>query len=411
MRNTKVLTGLAAAGIILFGVALATAQDWPQWRGVNRDGKAAGFTAPAEWPKELAQKWKAPVGSGDDASPALVGDKLYVFARSGGDEVTICLNAADGKELWRDKHAVPAVPKPADKHAGPRSSPAVADGKVVTLGVTGIVTCLNAADGKVLWRKEDVKAVPQFYTSSSPMIVDGLAIAHLGGKGQGALMAFDLATGAEKWKADAQPASYSSPALMTVDGTKTVVSLSEKGLIGVALADGKMLWEFPFAPSGMRSYNACTPVVDGATVYISGAGRGTKALSIAKEGDKFAVKELWTNADAAVQYNTPVLEDGFLYGLTAKGSLFCVNAKDGKTAWTKDVPGAGGGFCEITGAGPALFALPNNSQLIVFKASDKGYEELAKYKVGDAATYSCPVVSGKSLYVQDQESVILWTLP
>ena len=130
----------------------ALAQDWPQWRGANRDGKAAGFTAPATWPKELTQKWKVTVGKGD-ASPALVGDKLYVFARQEGDEITLCLDAKTGKELWRDKYACQPSNEPMGRHPGPRSSPAVAQGKVVVYGVRGTLSCLDAATGKSRWRR------------------------------------------------------------------------------------------------------------------------------------------------------------------------------------------------------------------------------------------------------------------
>lgn len=418
MRNANRWVGAMTCGAVLLAaivgqtfLSAAFAQDWPQWRGVNRDGKTSGFAAPAAWPKDLTQKWKAVVGSGD-ATPALVGDRVYVFARQGEDEVTLCLNAADGKEIWKDKYGVAAIGGPAARgHSGPRSSPAVADGKVVTLGVSGTLSCLNAADGKVLWRKDDVKAVPQFFTSSSPMIADGMVIAHLGGQGKGALMAFDLATGAEKWKVDGQPASYASPVLMTVGGVKQVVTLSEKSVIGVGLADGKLLYEVPFAPTGRMGYNACTPIVDGQTVIVSGSGRGTKALKIEKQGDAFAATELW-KADPAVQFNTPVLKDGFVFGFTDKGSLFCVSAKDGKTAWTKEVvTGRGAGFAAIVDAGAALIALPNTSEMLVFKPTDKGYEELAKYKSSATPSYGYPVVSANRIFVEDQDSLTLWTLP
>ena len=132
--------------VILIAAGCVLGQDWPQWRGPNRDGKVTGFAAPQAWPKELAPKWKTSVGTGC-ATPALVGDKLYVFARQGDEEVTLCLNAADGLEVWKDKYTAQAVTGAAARHPGPRSSPAVANGKVVTLGVGGVVSCLDAGSG------------------------------------------------------------------------------------------------------------------------------------------------------------------------------------------------------------------------------------------------------------------------
>src|SRR5438309_4390788 len=166
--------GVLAGAVVLLRASGVSAADWPQWRGPHRDNKVAGFTAPAAWPKELTQKWKTPVGLGD-ASPALVGDKVYVFTRQGEEEVTSCLDAASGTERWKDKYAAVAVTGPAGGHPGPRSSPAVAEGKVCTLGVGGVLSCLDASSGKVLWRK-DTKAWPNFYTSTSPIIVEARAV-------------------------------------------------------------------------------------------------------------------------------------------------------------------------------------------------------------------------------------------
>ena len=118
--------------------------------------------------------------------------------------------------------------------------------------------------------------------------------------------------------------------VLTVDGTKQVVALTEKSIVGVGLSDGKLLWKLPFVPQ-RRAYNAATPMVDGETVIYTGAGRGTKAVKIEKQGDGFAPKELWSNPDLAPQYNTPVLVDGLLYGLSNRGNLFCIDAKTGKT--------------------------------------------------------------------------------
>ena len=198
MKKTKFPKALIVGCVILLSMGYVFAQDWPQWRGPNRDGKVSGFTEPKEWPNELTLKWNTTVGLGD-STPALVGNKLYVFTRQGDEEVILCLDTKTGKELWKDKYAAMAVTGPPSRHPGPRSSPAVADGKVVTIGVGGVLSCLDAATGKVLWRKDPFpKVVPQFFTAMSPIIVDGMAIVHVGGPGNGAIIAYDLASGDEK---------------------------------------------------------------------------------------------------------------------------------------------------------------------------------------------------------------------
>jgi len=409
MSNANRSIGAMVVGLILTSATFAFAQDWPQWRGANRDGKVTGFATPEKWPTELAQKWKVTVGTGD-ATPALAGDKLYVFARQGEDEVTLCLNATDGKELWRDKYAAQAVTGAAARHPGPRSSPTVTDGKVVTLGVGGVLSCLDASSGKVLWRKDPFpKVVPRFFTAMSPIIVDGMCIAHLGGAGNGGIIAFDVTTGEQKWQWTAEGPDYASPVLLTAEGTKQIVTLTEKSIVGVGAADGKLLWQLAFLPR-RRAYNAATPIVDGQTVIFTGAGRGTKAVKIEKHGDGFAARELWSNAEVATQFNTPVLRDGLLYGLSNRGNLFCINAEMGKTAWSDTTPRGRGGFAAIVAVDSAILALPSNSELIVFEPSDKEYTELARIKVADTPTYAHPVFAGNRIFVKDQEAVAMWII-
>jgi len=394
-------------GLLLGGAVFA--QDWPQWRGVNRDGKVTGFTAPQAWPKTLEQQWKVKVGAGD-ASPVLVGEKLYVFACQDDQEMIYCLSAKDGAALWVDKYPAPPVTGPASRHAGPRGTPAVAEGKVVTLGSTGIVSCIDAATGQVLWTKDEFpKQYPMFFTAMSPLIVDGLAIVQLGGKDQGGIIAYELATGNVKWRWLEEGPEYASPALMTVDGVKQLVTLTNKRVVGVSVADGKLLWSLPFVPE-MRAYNAATPIIDGPTVIISGARRGTRAIYIERKGEVFLPREVWSNPDTAVQYNTPVLKDGLLYGLTDRGNLFCLNAKTGKTAWTDTAQTDRGGFCTLLDVGAALLALPGSGELIVFTPTDKAYTELARIKVADTPTYASPVIAGNRIFVKDQDSVTLWLL-
>ena len=408
MKTTGLWSIVIVAGLLLVSASRGFAQDWPQWRGGNRDGKVAAFNAPQQWPRALTKQWQVTVGTGD-ATPALVGDKLYVFARQGDNEVTLCLNAADGKELWRDSYAAQAVTGPSAQHPGPRSSPAVAEGKVVTLGADGILSCLDAATGKLVWRKDEFPGVvPRFFTGMSPLIVDGMAIAHLGGQNHGAVIAYDLASGDPKWKWDAEGPAYASPVVMTAGGVKQLVTMTEKSIVGLGLSDGKLLWQIPFQPQGM-AYNAATPIVNGDTVIYTGQSRGTHAVKIEKQGDNFTATELWSNAQMGVQFNTPVLKDGLLFGLSDKGTLFCLDAATGNTDWS-DAAKRGGNFAAILDAGPVLLALPSNSILLVYQPSAQAYTEIAQLKVADTPTYAYPVLAGKRMFVKDQDSVTLWTI-
>lgn len=409
MKNTNLLKTATAVCILLICTSSLLAEDWPQWRGQNRDGKVTDFKTPEKWPEQLTQKWTKTVGTGD-ATPALVGDKLYLFTRQGEEEITLCLNADTGDQIWIEKYEAQAVTGAAARHPGPRSSPAVANGKVVTLGVAGVLSCLNAFDGKIIWRRDPFPSVvPKFFTSTSPIIVDGMAIAHLGGQGNGAVIAFDLTGGDKKWQWNEEGPEYASPVLLTADGTKQIVTLTEKNIVGIDIADGKLLWKLPFAPV-RRAYNAATPIVDGQTVIYTGAGRGTKAVKIEKQDDGFVPKELWSNPDLAPQYNTPVLKDNMLFGLSNESKLFCIDARNGQTAWTDETEHGRGGFASMIDAGSCLLVLPSSSELIAFKPAAEKYEQLAKIKVSETPIYAHPVITGNRIFIKDQENISAYTL-
>jgi outer membrane protein assembly factor BamB len=406
-KNMKRITTIVSGLTFITLAASAVAQDWPQWRGANRDAKVTGFTAPKSWPGQLNQKWKIEVGEAD-ATPALVGDRLYVFSRQETDEVTQCLDANTGKQIWIDKYPAKAATGPAAQHPGPRSSPAVGEGKVVTLGVRGELSCLDAATGKVIWRKNDFPGWPNFFTSMSPIIVNGLAVAHLGGTTNGAVVAYDLKSGSQQWKWTGEGPAYASPALFTSAGASLIVLLTDKTIVAINAADGKAAWQKDFAQKG-RAYNAATPIVDGQTLIYTGAGRGTVAVKLEKTGDTWTAKELWSNPDLAPQFASPVLKNGLLYGLSQRGEFYCINAQTGTTAWV-ETGGEWGGYGSIVDAGPVMMALTPQSHLIIFQPSDKEYTQVASLKVADSATYGYPVVAGNRIFVEDQDSVTLWTL-
>ena len=427
---------LLVLGAVLFVITgRADASDWPQWMGPNRDGKVEGFKAPQTWPKELKKQWSVSVGEGV-ATPALVGNRLYVFSRQNDQEVIRCLDAASGEEIWKDQYAVGDADGAAARFPmlGPGSSPAVAEGKVVTLGTRGTLSCLDAESGKVLWRKDDFHAWPRFFVSSSPLILDGLCIAQLGGERDGGIVAYDLTSGKEKWKWTGDGPAYGSPVSASVEGTKVVIAPTAGKMVAVRAKDGELLWEQPYSQG---RYNAATPIVEGQQLIFAGPTRGISAKKLNPNEEKLSAESEWSNPDNSVMYNTPVYKDGMLYGLSNLNSLFCINTKTGETAWNvsttgeaaqREQPqqqdpsqprrgrrgrrggGSSGGYGSVVNAGDVLFALPTTGELIAFKPRGEDYQELARYKVAERDAYCYPVISGKRIYIKDKDNLTLWTL-
>jgi outer membrane protein assembly factor BamB len=401
---------IVAGIIILAGTSSLAAHDWPQWRGPNRDGRVGGFVAPQHWPKELTQRWKVAVGAGD-SSPALVDGKLYAFGRWDANEVVSCLDAVSGKVLWRDAYPAQFLPTgPSSQHPGPRSSPAVADGKVCVLGVGGILSCLDAATGKVLWRKQSaadfLDAAYQFESSMSPIIIDGMCIAYVGGDGKGSMIGFELAGGRAKWKYSGDAPAPSSPVIMTIEGQKQIVTITETQIIGVSLADQTLLWQVPFQA---KPANSTTPVIDGQTVIVTGQGVGTLAIKISRRDGTFTAERTWTNSDARAgsYFTTPVLRDGLLF-CYADSRLACLSARTGQMLWTDTT--ARGHSAAIVDAGSCLMAVTLNADLCVYQLGDKQYVELARYKVAEPEIWAHPVVAGRSVFIRDTDSIILWAI-
>ena len=400
MKKKNLLLGVLI--IIMINPSNLFSQDWPQFRGPGRDSKVAGFKAPKAWPAQLKQLWKVNVGTGD-ATPVLSGKKLYLSTRQSTDEVVLCIDSETGKEIWKSPYPAPAVTGPPSSHPGPRSTPSISDGKLVTFGVSGILSCFDASTGKVVWRKENPEnLVPQFFTAMSPLLIDGLCIVHIGAKDKGTVAALDLATGKEKWKWEGDGPAYSSPSVMMLDGKKTIVVQTEKNLLGLLLADGKLLWQVATSPQ-QRFYNSTSPYINGQIIYYTGQGTGTKAIQIVKENDKYAVKEIWSNPDVGAKWNTPILKDGFLYGFTDQRRIYCLDASTGKTAWMDETVNSD--FATIVDCGSVIIGFPSTGNLIVFNADPKAYKEIAKYKLSETAVYAFPIVSGNVVYVKDAESL------
>src|SRR5687768_11878571 len=235
-------------------VEAQTTAPWPQWRGPARDGVASAFTVPTAWPAQLTKKWEATVGVGH-SSPVIAGNRVVVHTRQGTREIVAAYDLESGKQLWQQDVEAPYTVNPAaaGHGPGPKSTPAIAGGRVFTLGISGIFSAHDLATGKLLWRKNAPATPPLYGTASSPIVDGASVIAFLGGQNAGALTAMDAASGAVKWEWKGDGPGYSSPVLATFGGTKQVIVQSQTKLVGVGAADGRLLWEVPIKTPFERS--------------------------------------------------------------------------------------------------------------------------------------------------------------
>jgi outer membrane protein assembly factor BamB len=397
LRTACYLLGVAAAHLV--PVVSARPQDWPQWRGPNRDGVVHGVTVPAKWPRTLTEEWRVPVGEGV-ASPVVVGGSVYVFTRQKDEEVVRCLDLAGGKEVWRSEpYPAPFKPGPGDGFSiGPRSTPAVADGRVFALGISGILSCLDARTGKLLWRKD----YQPYYNRSgnSPLVADGLCVAHLGTGKAGGLRAFDAATGEVKWYFVHDSPASSSPILVELAGERQVVTFTRSELLGVSFATGKLLWRTRCSHDYFE--NCVTPVLS-KDLLIAPGRMGPPLAFRLERGDKgLTAKEVWKANGFPAYMSTPVVAGDWVFGFSdhQKGQLFCLDARTGQTLWQTD--GRLGGYASILNAGSVWLVLTDRAQLLVVKASGNQYEPIAEYKVSDRPTWAHPVFLRDRVLIKDE---------
>ncbi len=391
--------------------ATAAAQESPQWRGPNRDGLATGFVPPKQWPEKLTVRWKVTVGVGH-SSPVLSAGRIFVFTRLKELETVSCLDAESGRVVWRQAYAAPyTMNSAATAHGkGPKSTPVVHDGKVCTLGISGILSCFAAADGKLLWRREFSRQFrntsPLYGTAMSPLVYRGRLIAHVGGHGGGALTAFDLDTGKEEWSWAGDGPGYASPIIVELGGKTHLVTQTESKIIGVDPNNGALLWEMPFTTPWVQ--NIVTPAAQGDVVILSGLSNPTMAVRIDGRGGKWTAERVWENREASMYMNSPVLVKDLMFGFTNrnKGQLFCLDPKSGEIYWKG--PPRSGDNAAILAAGDLLFLLTNDAELTVARASGQDFEVIRKYRVADSPTWAHPALFNHGVLIKDSANLTFW---
>ena len=395
-----VLEGLCACVLFVMFTLQVASQDWPQWRGPNRDGAVSTFREPAAWPDVLTAQWKIDVGLGY-ATPLLVGDRLFVFTRQGEEEVMTALDAATGKLIWRTGYTVPFQPmKAAARHgAGPKSTPVYANGRLFSLGMTSVVTAFDAASGKQLWQTPPTKAQPMYHTAMSPIVEGDSVIVHVGGPGDATLAALDVASGRPRWSWTEDSPAYGSPVVGDVGGTRQLVTFTHQHLVGLNVTTGELLWRRPFrTPSDTT---AQTPILFRDTIIQNGRDNGVTAFRATRRDGKWTTEDVWQTKDVSLHMTNGVAVDDVLYGLSHlnAGQYFALDLATGTVLWKSEPRQAEN--AAMVSAGTVIFSLEDDGELVVIKPSRSRMDVVKRYDVADSATWAQPTIARDRVFVKD----------
>jgi outer membrane protein assembly factor BamB len=405
---------LASLALGLFLAAPAGTADWVQWRGPHRDAVIEPVEAWAPWPAQLDRRWRAEVGAGQ-SSPVVAGNSVFLFSRENDSEVARALDLQSGRLRWR--HAYPApydvYPGAASYGSGPRSTPVVSGGRLFTLGISGILSAFDAVTGRLLWQNRFAgrfpAAAPPFGTSMSPLVAGGLLIVHAGGHHGGALIAFDPATGNEKWSLAGEGPSYSSPILTTLLGQEQLVIQVHRRVLGVEPEAGRVLWSLPFVTP--CDQNIVTPLRIGDRLLVSSLDKGTMALELTRSGTNWTPRVAWHTTEVSMYMSSPVLAGGQVVGLShrKRGQYFALDADTGKVRWTSD--GGQGENAAFVVAGESVLALQGDGTLLVLRRDATSFAPARRYRVAESATLAHAVPTGSGVLIKDQTGLSLYAIP
>lgn len=409
MSPTRILGFLTLVSIAASG--LAAASDWPQWRGPSRDGISPKGALPDKWPAELVQSWEAWVGEGH-SSPLAADGRVFVLSRKGANEVVSAFRLDGGKRLWQASYAVPFnINSYATMHgSSPKSTPLHHEGKLFTIGISGILSAFRAEDGKLLWRRDfsDRTDTSNLFcgASASPLMVQGKLIVHVGDDRAGELLALDPSSGAESWSWKGDKPAYASPILARFDGVPQIVILGQTQVSAVDPVQGKGLWSLPFEDKWLE--NIVTPVHYRDTLILSGVRRGSFAVRPKRDGERWRLEQVWEDKQVRMYMSTPVLIGDRLYGMMSnrKGQFFCMDPASGKLIWTSE--GREGENASVIAAGDRVLFVTTQAVLTVVNAGSDEYRPLDRRELSDSPVWAHPALTTQGLLIKDKTSLRLW---
>jgi outer membrane protein assembly factor BamB len=374
---------------------------WTSFRGPDRDGHYRQQAVRTDWGAALTPLWKQPVGGGYGSFVVAEG-RAFTIEQRGSRELAAAYDLLTGRELWTSAWNVRF--KSGMGGDGPRSTPTWHDGRVYTVGGIGELRALDAATGQTIWRTNmlaDAGATNlEHGTSASPLIVDNTVVVLAGGDNGQSVVAYDRLTGKRVWSALDDRASYSSPMLVTLAGVRQILAFTEMRLVGLAPDTGKLLWELPW------NVNVAQPLITAPDrVFISTEGDAAMIqLSVGADGT-LSAKELWRTTRMNAKFTSPVLHEGFIYGLD-EAILSCIDATTGEPKWK----GGRYGYGQVMLASGHLIVLTEQGELALVRADPTAHHEITRFSAIEGQTWNHPAISDGILLIRNVEEMAAFDL-
>ncbi len=392
----------AVLGLFAFSllVPAAMADDWPQWRGPNRDGvwRETGLLEKFPQP-QIKLRWRAPISSGY-SGPTVADGRVYVTDRVTEPKQTErvhCFDWQNGEKLW--SHEYDCMYKGVGYEAGPRASVTIDDGRAFALGAMGHLFCFDAAKGDVLW-KHDLNTeykirMPIWGIAASPLVEQGLVIVQIGGADGACLAAFDVKTGEERWRALDDRASYAAPIMVEQAGRRVLVCWTGDHVVGLDPLSGRAHWQHPFQPTQMV-ISIATPVAADGRLFVSSFYDGSLMLRL--KSDELAVEQIWRRLGPDEKHtealhsiiSTPLMKGDYVYGVDSYGELRCLDADTGDRLWESLKPMRGAGKAgpkirwftiHMTENAGKVWMFNEHGELLITRLSPDGFEEISRAKL------------------------------
>jgi outer membrane protein assembly factor BamB len=402
--------------------ATAAADDWPQWQGPERNAVSKERGLLKEWPKGGPQvAWEVKGLGGGDSAPSVAGGKLVGMSSRGGDEIVWCRSETDGAELWSTRLGSAVRQRMPQSKEGPGCTPTVDGERLYALGMGGELACLQVKDGKVVWQLSLTKVfggnVPMWSYRESPLI-DGDKLICTPGGANATIVALDKATGKTIWKsavANSRGAAYASVIAFDFAGQRQYVQLTQGTLVGVAAANGKVLWTYD-QPANRNGINCTTPIFHDGQVFASSAyGAGGGLVKLARDGDGVKADEVYFSRSMQNHHGGVIIVDGCLYGANGGnggGYLVCLDLKTGKVLWDEREKGRRGVTKgSVTLADGRLYYRTEDGTVLLLEPSPTRCIEHGRFEQPDRSpqpAWAHPVIANGKLYIRDQDILLCY---